>query len=231
MHPIISSNLLWTEGIYIVYFLCALALTGFFISRTLLWSAITFFLFSFYFFRNPDRISLEASKDSSVLISPADGTIVDIYYDHNNKLLGYAQRVSIFLSPIDVHVQWSPMAGKIEKIKYSPGEFTFAFLPKSSDLNEHNDLIIRNDKNQKILVRQIAGVVARRICCWAKEGEKLQVGQKYGMIRFGSRVDIYMPSEVELAVGVGQKVSGGQTVLGRWIHGISDSQASQAENK
>jgi len=216
MHPIISSNLLWTEGIHIVYCLVGLGLFGFFLWRPALWASIGLVLFSFYFFRNPERFCPQAANDNNILVCPADGMVVDVQYDKNNGLMGFAQRVSIFLSPIDVHVQWAPMAGIIQEILYKPGQFTFAFLPKSSDLNEHNDVVIHNERNQKIRVRQIAGTIARRICCWVQENQQLAVGQKYGMIRFGSRVDIFLPNDVILAVGVGQKVFGGQTVLGRW---------------
>jgi len=92
-----------------------------------------------------------------------------------------------------------------------------AFLPKSSELNERNDLLLKNENGKTIKVRQIAGTIARRICCWAQEGQKVKAGQKYGMIKFGSRVDVLLPSDVSLSVGIGQKVYGGQTILGRWV--------------
>jgi len=157
-----------------------------------------------------------ALDDMTVLVCPSDGKVVDIAYDKNNGLQGYAQRVSIFLSPFDVHVNWIPMSGVIKEVKYSPGEFNFAFLPKSSELNERNDLLITDKNDRTILVRQIAGTVARRICCWVTQGESVRACQKYGMIRFGSRVDVFLPSDVSLHVGVGQRVYGGRTILGRW---------------
>lgn len=212
----ITTNLLWSEGIYIVYAILGAGFIGFFFFRPLLYLALCFFAFSFYFFRNPERTCPQAQQDSSVLICPADGTVVDIQYSKTNSLEGYAQKVSIFLSPIDVHVNWVPMNGRLQAVTYKPGTFTMAFLPKSSELNERNDIIITQDGTKKILVRQIAGTVARRICCWVHQGEILHAGQKFGMIRFGSRVDILLPENVTLAVGVGQKVVGGQTVLGRW---------------
>jgi len=173
-------------------------------------------IFSFYFFRNPDRVCIPALDDAAVLICPADGKVVDIVFDSTMQLEGFAQKVSIFLSPIDVHVNWTPMSGTVEDVVYRPGTFSMAFLPKASELNERNDVSIANQKGEKIVVRQIAGTIARRICCWVKKGQSVPAGLKYGMIRFGSRVDILLPANVTLAVGIGQRVVGGQTVLGRW---------------
>lgn len=158
----------------------------------------------------------EALHDDAVLICPADGQVVDIQYDAHNGIDGYAQKVSIFLSPIDVHVQWVPIAGTIERIAHKPGTYSFAFLPKSSEFNERNDVVVRARNGQSIMVRQIAGTIARRICCWVEEGQQVAAGQKYGMIRFGSRVDLLLPENVHVAVGIGQQVLGGHTVLGRW---------------
>lgn len=211
----ITSNLLWKEGVTILYVLAAIGLVGLLVYRPLFYAALAFFAFSFYFFRNPERVCTAAQSDPKVLVCPADGTVVDIQYAQGALLEGYAQKVSIFLSPFDVHVQWAPMAGLVQEINYKPGAFTFAFLPKSSALNEHNDLVIANEYGT-ILVRQIAGTIARRICCWVAQGQTLAPCQKYGMIRFGSRVDVLLPSHVELAVGIGQKLEGGRSVLGRW---------------
>ncbi|MCX5922060.1 MAG: phosphatidylserine decarboxylase [Candidatus Dependentiae bacterium] len=216
MLTFITSNLLWTQGFYIAAVLIVCTVLGYFLFRPLLYVSLGLFLFSFYFFRNPERECLEAKRDASVLICPSDGVVVDVQFDKDNKLEGYAQKVSIFLSPIDVHVNWTPMAGTIQDIIYKTGTFSMAFLPKSSEFNERNDIVIADEQGKTILVRQIAGTVARRICCWVPKGQSVPAGYKYGMIRFGSRVDILMPAEVILAVGVGQRVVGGQTVLGRW---------------
>src|SRR5262249_49406461 len=134
----ITSNLLWSEGIYIVYVLLAVGSLGFIFFRPLFYIALILFIFSFYFFRNPERICPEATSDASILICPADGSVVDIQFDKNNGIEGYAQKISIFLSPLDVHVNWVPMAGVADDIIYRKGTFTFAFLPKSSELNERN---------------------------------------------------------------------------------------------
>ena len=215
MFQSITSNLLWTESPWIVAVLLVVGFIGWFFIKPLFYGALILFAFCFYFFRNPERVCPEAI-DQNVLVCPADGKVVDVSYDPNGGFKGYHYKVSIFLSPLNVHVNWIPISGIITKIEYVPGKFMMAFLPKSSELNEHNDIVI--DHNGKtILVRQIAGTVARRIVCWAQEGQKVVAGQKYGMIKFSSRVDILLPKEVSLEVNVGQKVYGGKTVLGRLL--------------
>jgi len=210
------SNLLWTEGIQIVVVLAALGIGAFFVYKPLIYVVVALFLFSLYFFRNPERECPQAQSDDALLICPADGKVVDVQYDPDNGIEGYARKVSIFLSPLDVHVNWTPVAGVVQEVIYKPGTFTMAFLPKSSLLNERNDICIRAHNGRTLVVRQIAGTVARRICCWVQKDATLTTGQKIGMIRFGSRVDVLLPAQVELYVGVGQRVFGGQTILGRW---------------
>lgn len=202
----LTHNLLWTESLWIVFGVGALALFGYFLWPPLILGALLLFLFCFYFFRNPDRVCVPALTDDRVIVCPADGKIVAISPDE--------KKVSIFLSPFNVHVNWTPIGGTIEKITYVPGTFMFALLPKSSEFNEHNDVVIRHPSGKKVTVRQIAGMIARRIVCWAKEGDSVAAGQKYGMIKFSSRVDILLPEGAHLAVKMGDRVYGGQTVLG-----------------
>lgn len=216
MLAFLRTNLLWSEGLTIAIVLGSLAVVSFLFFRPLFYVVVGLFIFSLYFFRNPKRVCEPALSDASVLVCPADGKVVDIQYDKSEGFDGYVQRISIFLSPFDVHVNWTPMAGDVKKVVYRPGTFKAAFLPKASEFNERNDLLLASPNGRTILVRQIAGTIARRICCWVKEGERVAFGQKYGMIRFGSRVDILLPGNVELNVGVGQRVYGGQSVLGRW---------------
>jgi len=226
MFKFLSNNLLWQDGKYIaIITLLTLAVLLFLkfkfnhsfvliIINILSILALGFFLFSLYFFRNPDRVCKEREFDNNILISPADGKVVTI-----EKISGssdYTQKISVFLSPIDVHVNWIPDDGTIENVIYRPGRFIVAFAPKSSDINERNDIVI-NCKKGKIQIGQIAGFVARRICCWVKKGDNVKEGTKFGMIRFGSRVDIFLPSNVEIKVNLGQKIKGGQTVIGRWL--------------
>jgi phosphatidylserine decarboxylase len=207
---------LWTAGQEILIGTVVVAVVAFFVYRPLLYVAVLFFLFSLYFFRNPARHCVESDYDDTVILCPADGKIVDIQYDPTGGFDGYERKVSIFLSPLDVHVNWVPTNGMVSAVVYRPGTFSMAFLPKSSALNERNDLVITTPFGESILVRQIAGTLARRICCWVEKDSLVVKGQKFGMIRFGSRVDILLPATTELAVGFGQRVYGGQTVLGRW---------------
>jgi phosphatidylserine decarboxylase len=210
----ITTNLLWTEGRHLIAVIIALGVIGIVWHRVLLYTALIFFLISFWFFRSPERVCPSVMHDDTI-VCPADGKIVDIQFK-KEILEGFAQRVSIFLSPFDVHVNWIPTTGIVKYVCYEPGKFTMAFLPKSSLENEHNDILIERADGQCIKVRQIAGTIARRIVCWVEQGDLVEVCQKFGMIRFGSRVDIFLPSTVQLAVGMGQKVYGGQTILGRW---------------
>jgi len=217
MIDFLRNNLLWVEGLPIVAVLAVITIVLFFIYKPLVILPLGFFIFSIYFFRNPVRVCKEALEDTSVLVCPSDGKVIEIIHDESNGIEGYAQRVSIFLSAFDVHVNWAPISGTVQEVKYKKGAFKLAYLPKSSELNERNDLLIKDQHGKTIRVRQIAGLVARRIVCWVKAGDAIQSGQKYGMIKFGSRVDILLPSDVKLNVEVGQRVYGGQTVLGRWM--------------
>lgn len=203
----IVSNLLFTEGRVILAVIIGVALLGLFLHKSLLILALAGFLFSFYFFRNPERSCPAAEADSSLLVCPADGRVVDVQ----------PGKISIFLSPFDVHVNRVPCAGTIEKLAYKPGKFMMAFVPKSSELNERNDVTVLTKDGKRVIVRQIAGTIARKICWWVTEGDQLEVGKTFGMIRFGSRVDIlYEPGAIDVAIAVGEYVYGGQTILGRW---------------
>lgn len=218
---ILKNNLLYKHGrVVIIYptFLILVFGTLFYYFSYIVSAYLLFFLsfllffFGLYFFRNPNRVCLELIYDKNVLVSPADGKVVsitDVDFD------GFVKRVSIFLSPFDVHVNWLPMGKKIVKSEHKPGKFLFAFVEKSSELNERHDIVISNN-NDRILVRQIAGMVARRIVCWVNLHENVHAGQKYGMIKFSSRVDIFLPKNVKINLQLGQRVYGGQTVLGRW---------------
>src|SRR3990167_8188136 len=207
----ITSNLLWTAGWPIALFLAVLFVISLFFNK-LFYILIPLFIFTFYFFRNPERSCIE-KDDNSAIISPSDGKVLSV---EKGSFEGYQQKISIFLSPLDVHVNWIPYSGIIEAINYRPGKFLMAFEPKSSELNERNDIILKCDNGQKILVRQIAGFIARRICCWVKSGESVNVGQKYGMIRFGSRIEVFLPENVDIEIKEGQKILGGETILGRF---------------
>ena len=168
------------------------------------------FLFVTWFFRDPER---RIPNEPNVIVSPADGKITEIVTENepiNGKL---CKRVTIFLSVFNVHVNRVPIEGTIEDIRYNPGKFLAAFNPKASMDNEQNLILINNGRTH-IFVKQIAGLIARRIVCWSKKGDHYESGQRYGLIRFGSRVDILLPENTKLSVACGDKVSGGKSIIG-----------------
>jgi len=169
-------------------------------------------IFVTMFFRNPNRVIPPDPKD---VVSPADGTVLDIARIEEDTLLGTdAVRISVFMSVWNVHVNRVPMSGRAERVVYYPGKFLVARLEKASTDNERNALVITNDEGVKILVVQIAGIVARRIVCYVSEGDALEKGRRFGLIRFGSRLDVYVPTDTVIRVTEGEKVRAGETVLG-----------------
>jgi phosphatidylserine decarboxylase len=167
-------------------------------------------LFVLNFFRDPERVIADGE---GVVVSPGDGKIVKIIEEKDPLLDEPYRRVSIFLNVFNVHVQRMPVGGKIEQIKYNKGKFLNAASHKASLENEQNAMIIHTGK-EKVLVKQIAGLIARRIVCWAKEGDNYSLGQRYGLIRFGSRVDLFLPLSAEVKVSLGDHVSGGSSIIG-----------------
>jgi phosphatidylserine decarboxylase len=167
-------------------------------------------LFVLNFFRDPERIIAEGE---GVIVSPGDGKIVEIIEEKDDLLDETYRRVSIFLNVFNVHVQRIPVGGRIEQVKYNKGKFLNAASHKASLENEQNAMVIHTGK-EKVLVKQIAGLIARRIVCWAKEGDNYSLGQRYGLIRFGSRVDLFLPLSAEVKVSLGDHVSGGSSIIG-----------------
>ena len=168
--------------------------------------------FMFYFFRDPER---EIPSGEGVIISPGDGKIIDICeVDEPSFVEGLCRRITIFLSVFNVHVQRAPASGEVAHREYRPGEFAVAWHPKASEKNEHSSLglTVRGDR---VLVRQIAGLIARRIVTYPEQGEHVERGERIGLIRFGSRVDLFIPLHWSLDCAVGDKVAGGSTVLAR----------------
>jgi phosphatidylserine decarboxylase len=169
-------------------------------------------LFIAYFFRNPKR---EIPALQNIILSPADGKIIHVGECEEERFLKKrALKVSIFMSVFNVHLNRAPISGKVLQRSYHPGQFLVASLDKSSLLNEQNALILETEDRFKILLIQIAGLVARRIVCYAKAGDTLKMGEIFGLIRFGSRVDLYLPTEVKPVVKVGQHVKGGESIIG-----------------
>lgn len=167
-------------------------------------------LFVLNFFRDPERA---IPQEPQVVVSPGDGKVVEIVEEQDPLLDAPYRRISIFLNVFDVHVQRTPVEGRIEQIKYNKGKFLNAASHKASFDNEQNAIIIDTGQH-KILVKQIAGLIARRIVCWAKEGDNYSLGQRYGLIRFGSRVDLFLPLNATLKVSLGDRVSGGSSIIG-----------------
>jgi phosphatidylserine decarboxylase len=170
---------------------------------------LTFFVL--FFFRDPERA---VPEEKGVVVSPADGRVIvvkDVY--EPDYLKQDVKQISIFLSVFNVHVNRVPSAGTVEVVKYNPGKFLVASVDKASTDNEQTAVVISDGKN-KILVKQIAGLIARRIVCYAKAGDAVKVGERYGLIRFGSRVDLFLPRTAEVRVKVGDRVKGARDVMG-----------------
>lgn len=161
--------------------------------------------FMAYFFRDPQRT---IPNEADAVISAADGRVTRVEDRENGKF------VSVFLSPLDVHINRAPISGKIVKVDYIKGKKNPATSDEASLINERNALTIEGEK-MTVIVTQIAGIVARRIVCWSKLGDKLAVGDKFGLIKFSSRTDLLMPKSVEVLVKVGDRVVGGETVIAR----------------
>lgn len=173
--------------------------------------SLVVFLVVLQFFRNPSRSTTAAAHQ---VIAPADGKVVVIEEATDHEVLGGpALQVSIFMSPFNVHVNRSPVQGKVEYFKYHPGKYLVAWHPKSSTENERTTLAIRTETGARVMLRQIAGALARRIVCYARPGDALAPGQEFGFIKFGSRVDVFLPLDAKVTVQLGQVTKGGQTVI------------------
>ena len=169
-------------------------------------------LFVVYFFRDPER---GAPPGEKAILSPADGKVIQVQPCVEERFLrGPAIKVSVFMSLFNVHVNRNPLSGKIVDSSYSSGEFLRADRDRASAANEQNALLVETAEGARLLVIQIAGLIARRIVCWVKKGDWVVRGQRFGLIRFGSRLDIYLPRDTQLQVRVGQKALAGQTILG-----------------
>lgn len=172
---------------------------------------LAIFFWTITFFRVPHR---QATLADNAVISSADGTVVVIEkvfepeYFKDDRL-----QISVFMSPFNVHVNWFPMNGVVSYMKYHPGKFLIANHPKSSTENERNTMVVKDAAGREVLVRQVAGMMARRIVWFTKTGEKATLGSEFGLIRFGSRVDFYVPTDAQIQVKIGDKVKGQITVL------------------
>jgi phosphatidylserine decarboxylase len=179
--------------------------------KILLAIASVFFVFHFFFFRDPERKIPERKK---VVISPADGKIIKISeVEENNYLHGKALMVSIFMSIFNVHVNRIPVSGKVEYLEHKAGKFKAAYKDKSSELNEQSLIGIKTSQD-KIFFKQIAGFIARRIVNNLKIGDEVQCGERFGMIKYGSRLDVFLPLSTKINVQINERVKAGETIIG-----------------
>lgn len=207
-------------AIVVLVIFAANALVHYFLSDNLfvVWTTyvLSFLLFItvLQFFRNPRRGII---KDDNSILCPADGKVVVIEeteeseYFHDKRI-----QVSIFMSPVNVHINRNPVGGKVTFFRYHSGKYLVAWHPKSSTLNERTSIAVRTVAGEEVLFRQIAGAMARRIVWYVQEGSEVVQGDEFGFIKFGSRVDVFLPLGTKVDVKIGDKVSGGLTVLGRF---------------
>lgn len=207
---------LYVATAIIVTFVFALLLVFFFSSITIILFAVCLvgLTLMLIFFRNPKR--LHVVRDTDLIVAPADGKVVVIEKTYEPEYLkSEVIQVSIFMSPLNVHSNRSPVAGDVVYQQYHPGEYLVAWHPKSSELNERNTLVIKRYQNL-ILVRQIAGKVARKIVSYTQVGATLTRGEEFGFIKFGSRVDLFLPVETTILVKIGDTVKGGITDIAKF---------------
>lgn len=205
MHP---------EGWRFVAIFGAVTAVLFWLWQPLGWAGLGLTIWCYYFFRDPIR---SVPLDEGLIVSPADGVISLIEHAVPPEELGMGPeallRVSVFMNVFNCHVNRMPVAGQIDAIAYRPGKFLNASLDKASADNERNSLAIRIQDGRKVAVVQIAGLVARRIVCFTRVGQTLRMGDRFGLIRFGSRLDVYLPEGVEPQVALGQTMVAGETVI------------------
>jgi phosphatidylserine decarboxylase len=205
-----KSPLIAREVWKFILFFISLSLLSLFLKTSI--PSILFFLLAVAiagFFRDPRRIT---PQEKGAIIAPADGKIILMEQDKDNKI-----SLAIFLSPLDVHINRSPISGKIKKIKYSKGNFIAAYKEDSSEINEKNTIEIETDSGDNLSVTQIAGFIARRIVCWKKEGDYIEKGERFGLIQFGSRTDLIIPTGYQPCVSLGDRVRGGETIVAKSI--------------
>jgi len=171
-------------------------------------------VFLTYFFRNPTRVV--EIDDPSLIVAPADGTVVAVETVEEHEYFGDKRlQISIFMSVFDVHANWYPVAGKVIMTKHHKGRHVAAYLPKSSHENERSTVVIETEAKTQILLRQIAGALARRIVTYAHAGRPCHLNEHLGFIKFGSRVDLFLPIDTEVYVQVGEETTGNETILAR----------------
>jgi phosphatidylserine decarboxylase len=200
------------EGIFFVLVPAALAGVAFLLGY---WPVAILFAilaaFMAFFFRDPNR---RPPSDPNVVVAPADGRVTRVRLVEESSNGFSATIVSIFLSPLDVHINRAPIAGEITNVAYTRGKFLMATNENASLVNEQNALTIKGEKIT-VVCKQVAGILARRIVCWKRAGERVALGERFGLIKFSSRTDVLLPANVEVVVAEGARVKGGTTIIGR----------------
>ena len=177
---------------------------------------IVFFLLALFvlqFFRDPHR---PIPQEEDVIVSPADGKVIFVGEVDDPHLKRKALKISVFMNVFSVHSNRSPLTGQVKKVEHFKGQFVNAALDKASEANERNMIILEDEKGRSVVSVQVAGLVARRILCYVSEGDRLERGQRYGFIRFGSRVDLFLPQDVKPSIAIGDNVSSGRDILGKF---------------
>jgi phosphatidylserine decarboxylase len=186
----------------------------FWLQLIIILSALIFYGLIVRFFRVPKR---EFLIEDGAIFAPADGKIVIIEEVYEPEYIkDQCIQISVFMSPLNVHINWFPFDGIIRYFKHHPGKYLVAWHPKSSTLNERTSVCVENKNGDLIMLRQIAGAVARRIVCYAQEGRKVKQNEELGFIKFGSRVDVYLPLSAQAEVKIDEKVVGGRTIIARF---------------
>jgi len=216
-----NNSIIAKDGFRIIYYtaiiLILLLLLSYLLDNGILYilSGVTavVFIFHFFFFRDPER---PIPDNENLVLSPADGQIIKIQEINEPEYCkDTVQLVSIFMSVFNVHVNRMPVSGKVELLDYKKGRFLAAYADEAMEHNEQSIIGIRSSKG-KIMFKQIAGLIARRIVCRAKEGDEYRAGQRFGMIKYSSRVDLYLPQNVKLKVKLKDKVKGGMSIIGEY---------------
>ncbi|MBN4066138.1 phosphatidylserine decarboxylase family protein [Candidatus Amoebophilus asiaticus] len=211
------ATLLWVGSLLFVLNLLFLIFSESFsfLQLSVVTISLLFFVILFRFFRDPVR---NISPSDKQIFAPADGSIVAIEeVDETEYFKDKRTQISIFMSPFDVHINRSPISGKVKYFRYYPGKYFMAFHPKSSIHNERTSIVFENGNKFEILIRQIAGFLARRIVYYVKEGDDINQGDQFGFIKFGSRVDLLLPTDLRITVKLNEKVIGGKSVIAELV--------------